>query len=195
MDAKTMVYEASMEEEKLRKGPWHEEEDKLLVTYVTLLGDRKWDYIAKASGLKRSGKSCRLRWLNYLRPNIKHGYISTEEEQIIIQLHGQWERKFKLKNKRTFNSEETMPRKICFRILLMKNTSLRTKIFLELTATRLLFLDFQALHLQAHHTKPGYWIGWQEDSNTAVESCLCCWASISEATDTWDWSGSIWDMN
>ncbi|ESR41678.1 hypothetical protein CICLE_v10013266mg [Citrus x clementina] len=39
------------------------------------------------SGLKRSGKSCRLRWLNYLRPNIKHGYISTEEEQIIIQLH------------------------------------------------------------------------------------------------------------
>ncbi|KAK9195452.1 hypothetical protein WN943_003573 [Citrus x changshan-huyou] len=69
----TMVYQAAMQEEKLRKGPWHEEEDELLVTFVTLFGERRWDYIAKASGLKRSGKSCRLRWLNYLRPNIKHG--------------------------------------------------------------------------------------------------------------------------
>ncbi|XP_024037428.1 transcription factor MYB27 isoform X2 [Citrus sinensis] len=70
----TMVYQAAMQEEKLRKGPWHEEEDELLVTFVTLFGERRWDYIAKASGLKRSGKSCRLRWLNYLRPNIKHGW-------------------------------------------------------------------------------------------------------------------------
>lgn len=79
-----------MQEEKLRKGPWNEEEDELLVTFVTLLGERRWDYIAKASGLQRSGKSCRLRWLNYLHPNIKHGYISTEEEQFIIQLHEKW---------------------------------------------------------------------------------------------------------
>lgn len=90
----TMVYQAAMQEEKLRKGPWHKEEDELLVTFVTLFGERRWDYIAKASGLKRSGKSCSLRWLNYLRPNIKHGYISTEEEQIIIQLHKKWGNKW-----------------------------------------------------------------------------------------------------
>ncbi|KAK1562418.1 hypothetical protein Q3G72_011619 [Acer saccharum] len=89
-----MVYKAVMQGEKLRKGPWHEEEDKHLITFVTLLGDRKWDYIARVSGIKRCGKSCRLRWLNYLRPNIKHGDISIEEEQIILQLHEQWGNKW-----------------------------------------------------------------------------------------------------
>ncbi|KAL5809587.1 hypothetical protein ACOSQ3_030278 [Xanthoceras sorbifolium] len=83
-----------MQGEKLCKGPWHEEEDKQLITFVTLLGERRWDYIARVSGLKRSGKSCRLRWLNYLHPNLKHGDISTEEERIILQLHEQWGNKW-----------------------------------------------------------------------------------------------------
>jgi hypothetical protein len=39
------------------------------------------------SGLLRCGKSCRLRWINYLRPDIKRGNFSDEEEQSIIQLH------------------------------------------------------------------------------------------------------------
>jgi myb proto-oncogene protein len=38
-------------------------------------------------GLKRCGKSCRLRWLNYLRPNIKHGGFSEEEDNIICSLY------------------------------------------------------------------------------------------------------------
>lgn len=37
-------------------------------------------------GLRRCGKSCRLRWLNYLRPNIKHGEFSAEEDRIICTL-------------------------------------------------------------------------------------------------------------
>jgi myb proto-oncogene protein len=37
--------------------------------------------------LRRCGKSCRLRWLNYLRPNIKRGNISDDEEDLIIRLH------------------------------------------------------------------------------------------------------------
>ncbi|KAI3440267.1 uncharacterized protein J3R85_003893, partial [Psidium guajava] len=37
--------------------------------------------------LARTGKSCRLRWMNYLRPNIRHGNITKEEEDLIIQLH------------------------------------------------------------------------------------------------------------
>jgi myb proto-oncogene protein len=37
--------------------------------------------------LNRCGKSCRLRWLNYLRPNIKRGNISYDEEDLIIRLH------------------------------------------------------------------------------------------------------------
>ena len=39
------------------------------------------------AGLNRCGKSCRLRWLNYLRPNIKRGNISDEEEDLILRLH------------------------------------------------------------------------------------------------------------
>ncbi|XP_059643370.1 transcription factor MYB27 [Cornus florida] len=82
------------EEGKLHKGPWFEEEDEQLTAIVALLGERRWDSLAKASGLQRSGKSCRFRWLNYLRPNLKHGHISAEEDQIIIQLHKQWGNKW-----------------------------------------------------------------------------------------------------
>ncbi|XP_031396691.1 transcription factor MYB27-like isoform X1 [Punica granatum] len=82
------------EEETMRKGIWLEEEDDQLVAFVSLLGDRKWDHIAKVSGLRRSGKSCRLRWKNYLRPNLKRENISAEEERIIVQLHGQWGNKW-----------------------------------------------------------------------------------------------------
>jgi myb proto-oncogene protein len=39
------------------------------------------------AGLSRCGKSCRLRWTNYLRPDIKRGRFSFEEEEAIIQLH------------------------------------------------------------------------------------------------------------
>ncbi|KAI3745731.1 hypothetical protein L6452_08137 [Arctium lappa] len=39
------------------------------------------------SGLSRSGKSCRLRWMNYLKPNIKRGNFTTEEEKTILHYH------------------------------------------------------------------------------------------------------------
>ncbi|KAF5207721.1 Transcription factor myb27 [Thalictrum thalictroides] len=85
---------ASMQEEVLRKGPWLEEEDEQLITYVTLMGERRWDSIASASGLRRSGKSCRLRWLNYLRPDLKHGQMTAEEECVILHLQERWGNKW-----------------------------------------------------------------------------------------------------
>jgi hypothetical protein len=42
------------------------------------------------AGLKRSGKSCRLRWVNYLRPDLKRGKITPQEESVILQLHALW---------------------------------------------------------------------------------------------------------
>lgn len=39
------------------------------------------------AGLRRSGKSCRLRWVNYLRPDLKRGKITPDEETVILQLH------------------------------------------------------------------------------------------------------------
>ncbi|CAH8353115.1 unnamed protein product [Eruca vesicaria subsp. sativa] len=81
-------------EETLRRGPWLEEEDEQLVKFVTLLGERRWDSLARVSGLKRSGKSCRLRWMNYLNPSLKRGPMSQEEETIIFHLHDLWGNKW-----------------------------------------------------------------------------------------------------
>ncbi|AES67332.1 putative transcription factor MYB-HB-like family [Medicago truncatula] len=71
----------------LRKGTWTPEEDKKLIAYVTRYGCWNWRQLPKFAGLERCGKSCRLRWLNYLRPDIKRGSFSHEEEETIIKLH------------------------------------------------------------------------------------------------------------
>ncbi|KAK1641578.1 hypothetical protein QYE76_059383 [Lolium multiflorum] len=73
-----------------RKGPWTEQEDAQLVWFVRLLGERRWDFLAQVSGLRRTGKSCRLRWVNYLHPGLKRGRITAEEERLILNLHAQW---------------------------------------------------------------------------------------------------------
>ncbi|OWM84115.1 transcription factor WER-like [Punica granatum] len=72
---------------KLNRGAWTALEDKMLTDYVTVHGDRRWSTVAREAGLHRCAKSCRLRWLNYLRPDIKRGNITKEEEDLIIRLH------------------------------------------------------------------------------------------------------------
>ncbi|KAL3740444.1 hypothetical protein ACJRO7_021691 [Eucalyptus globulus] len=76
------------EKSGLKKGPWTPEEDQKLVDYIQKHGYGNWRTLPKNAGLQRCGKSCRLRWTNYLRPDIKRGRFSFEEEETIIQLHG-----------------------------------------------------------------------------------------------------------
>ncbi|KAB2009525.1 hypothetical protein E1A91_D10G176900v1 [Gossypium mustelinum] len=71
----------------LKKGPWTHEEDQILISYIQKHGHENWRALPKQAGLLRCGKSCRLRWINYLRPDIKRGNFSLEEEETIIQLH------------------------------------------------------------------------------------------------------------
>ncbi|XP_009774387.1 transcription factor MYB41-like [Nicotiana tabacum] len=71
----------------LKKGPWTPEEDQKLIHYIQLHGPGNWRNLPKNAGLQRCGKSCRLRWTNYLRPDIRRGRFSFEEEETIIQLH------------------------------------------------------------------------------------------------------------
>ncbi|KAK6134835.1 hypothetical protein DH2020_031424 [Rehmannia glutinosa] len=71
----------------LKKGPWTPEEDMKLTQYIQMHGPGNWRTLPKNAGLERCGKSCRLRWTNYLRPDIKRGRFSFEEEETIIQLH------------------------------------------------------------------------------------------------------------
>ncbi|PHU13703.1 Transcription factor MYB48, partial [Capsicum chinense] len=79
-----------MAQEEMRKGPWAEQEDLQLAFYVNLFGDRRWDFLAKVSGLRRTGKSCRLRWVNYLHPGLKRGKMTPQEERLILELHSKW---------------------------------------------------------------------------------------------------------
>ncbi|KAK2406810.1 myb-related protein [Trifolium repens] len=71
----------------LHKGPWTTKEDALLTKYVQAHGEGQWKSLPKKAGLLRCGKSCRLRWMNYLRPDIKRGNISPDEDDLIIRLH------------------------------------------------------------------------------------------------------------
>lgn len=100
--------------EGLNRGAWTAVEDKILTDYIKVHGEGRWRNLPKRAGLynfnthlisscfcpdpnisqtcffiglKRCGKSCRLRWLNYLRPDIKRGNISADEEELIIKLH------------------------------------------------------------------------------------------------------------
>ncbi|XP_058086388.1 transcription factor MYB93-like [Magnolia sinica] len=75
------------DENGLKKGPWTPEEDQKLVEYIHKHGHGSWRALPKLAGLNRCGKSCRLRWTNYLRPDIKRGKFSPEEEDTILNLH------------------------------------------------------------------------------------------------------------
>ncbi|GAB2212232.1 hypothetical protein Droror1_Dr00025583 [Drosera rotundifolia] len=72
---------------KLRKGLWSPEEDEKLMNYMLTNGQGCWSDVARNAGLQRCGKSCRLRWINYLRPDLKRGAFSPQEEELIIHWH------------------------------------------------------------------------------------------------------------
>nr|XP_043607884.1 transcription factor MYB13-like [Erigeron canadensis] len=79
----------SFDDNGVKKGAWSEEEDEKLRAYIQRYGHWNWGLLPKFAGLSRSGKSCRLRWMNYLRPNMKHGNFTMEEDDMIIYLHNE----------------------------------------------------------------------------------------------------------
>ncbi|XP_077244136.1 MYB-like transcription factor EOBII [Tasmannia lanceolata] len=78
------------QEVEVRKGPWTMEEDLILINFIANNGEGVWNSLARSAGLKRTGKSCRLRWLNYLRPDVRRGNITPEEQLLIMELHARW---------------------------------------------------------------------------------------------------------
>ncbi|KAL0906732.1 hypothetical protein M5K25_025250 [Dendrobium thyrsiflorum] len=75
------------DKERVKRGSWTAEEDQKLVDFILNNGIHCWRLVPKLAGLMRCGKSCRLRWINYLRPDLKRGALSETEEQQIIKLH------------------------------------------------------------------------------------------------------------
>nr|AGR40501.1 MYB transcription factor [Artemisia annua] len=82
-----MARHSTCYKQRLRKGLWSPEEDEKLIKHITKFGHGCWSSVPKLAGLQRCGKSCRLRWINYLRPDLKRGTFSQQEETLIVELH------------------------------------------------------------------------------------------------------------
>ncbi|XP_044505310.1 transcription factor LAF1-like [Mangifera indica] len=72
---------------KHKKGFWSPDEDQRLRNYVLKHGHACWSSVPVNAGLQRNGKSCRLRWINHLRPELKRGMYTVQEEETILTLH------------------------------------------------------------------------------------------------------------
>ncbi|XP_062115137.1 transcription factor MYB27 [Humulus lupulus] len=238
-------------EHQLRKGTWHEEEDERLISFVKLMGEKRWDALAKASGLRRSGKSCRLRWLNYLRPNLKHDQISGEEETIILKLHERWGNKWskiaRILPGRTDNDIKNYWRTYLRKKLAKVEEEIKSEYGLEKgkehssstsTATADhkiwncdadqydedlwgskssswdgcsdgsgLSADFELTSSPYENRLSDYWISLSVLSNEEDSSEMKCYDECNsmvdpywtvpddDPCDTWNSSGSLWDMN
>ncbi|KAI3812209.1 hypothetical protein L1987_16916 [Smallanthus sonchifolius] len=79
-----MVRAPCFDKNGIKKGAWSEDEDNKLIQRY---GHPNWRELPKLAGLSRCGKSCRLRWMNYLRPNVRHGNFTKEEEDVITSVH------------------------------------------------------------------------------------------------------------
>ncbi|TMW93319.1 hypothetical protein EJD97_011885 [Solanum chilense] len=71
----------------VKKGAWSPDEDQKLIDYIMKYRIWNWSHMPKFAGLSRTGKSCRLRWINYLRPDLKKGPFSIEEVEIVIRMY------------------------------------------------------------------------------------------------------------
>ncbi|XP_073154015.1 transcription factor MYB114-like [Henckelia pumila] len=70
-----------------KRGAWSKEEDILLKKCIEIYGEGRWYLVPLRAGLNRCRKSCRLRWVNYLSPNIKRGTFSADEVDLLARLH------------------------------------------------------------------------------------------------------------
>uniref|UniRef100_A0A7N0VIE3 MYB transcription factor n=1 Tax=Kalanchoe fedtschenkoi TaxID=63787 RepID=A0A7N0VIE3_KALFE len=111
----------------VRKGAWSEEEDALLRECIDKNGEGKWHLVPLKSGLNRCRKSCRLRWLNYLKPNIRRGKFSEDEVDLLLRLH-------KLLGNRWSLIAGRLPGRTANDVKNYWNTHLRKKTMLRLQA-------------------------------------------------------------
>ncbi|GAV91312.1 Myb_DNA-bind_6 domain-containing protein [Cephalotus follicularis] len=76
---------------------WRAEEDSLLRAYVKQYGPRDWNLVSQRMNthLNRDAKSCLERWKNYLKPGIKKGSLTEEEQRLVIRLQAKHGNKWK----------------------------------------------------------------------------------------------------
>ncbi|KAL4581163.1 hypothetical protein LXL04_017372 [Taraxacum kok-saghyz] len=81
-----MMRSPCCEKDHTNKGAWTKEEDERLVSYINAHGESSWRSLPISAGLNRCGKSCRLRWINYLRPDLKRSNFTPQEDQLIVSI-------------------------------------------------------------------------------------------------------------
>ncbi|PIN03041.1 Transcription factor, Myb superfamily [Handroanthus impetiginosus] len=76
---------------------WRPEEDALLRAYVKQYGPRDWHLVSDRMNqpLNRDAKSCLERWKNYLKPGIKKGSLTEEEQRLVVHLQAKHGNKWK----------------------------------------------------------------------------------------------------
>ncbi|XP_009402267.2 protein rough sheath 2-like [Musa acuminata AAA Group] len=76
---------------------WRAEEDAILRAYVKQYGPREWNLVSQRMNvtLNRDAKSCLERWKNYLKPGIKKGSLTEEEQRLVIRLQAKHGNKWK----------------------------------------------------------------------------------------------------
>ena len=124
----------------VKKGPWTAEEDKKLINFILTNGQCCWRAVPKLAGLRRCGKSCRLRWTNYLRPDLKRGLLSEAEEQLVIDLHARLGNRSLLKFLCNLFASLSLCINVAFGVFLSLNDDLINDV-LDFFSSRFKFFD------------------------------------------------------
>ncbi|KAI3950099.1 hypothetical protein MKW98_008544 [Papaver atlanticum] len=76
---------------------WTSEEDAILRAYVKQYGPREWNLVSERMNVSihRDAKSCLERWKNYLKPGIKKGSLTEDEQCLVIHLQAKHGNKWK----------------------------------------------------------------------------------------------------
>ncbi|XP_041993434.1 transcription factor MYB10-like [Salvia splendens] len=82
-----MVKPPTFDSQGMKRGAWNKEEDERLRSFVMQFGHNNWRLVPSLAGLSRCGKSCRLRWVNYLKPGLKREKFTKQEVDLIRKMH------------------------------------------------------------------------------------------------------------